>query len=221
MNPINQTIFKKPTNNQEREKYAALYTPLVHKIANQNKDKLPLSYEDLVGFGFEGLTKAMNDYKEGSTQSFLQYAAYCIYYAMTNGANEVGHIVKFSAYQQKKAREEGRPTYIYQHIMTTVGADGEEHYNIPEPSEAPKMVEVGTALTHLEEFVQTHFSARDADVFFQSFGLGDREEVPHVKIAKQYEVTSASITYINQRIIRAIKADELVCGELESLLIGE
>ena len=221
MNPSDQTIFKKPTNEQEREKYAVLYTPLVHKIANQNKDKLPLPYEDLVGFGFEGLTKAMNDYKEGGTQSFLQYAAYCIYYAMTNGANNEGHIVKFSSYQQEKARKEGRPTYIHQRIMTTVGADGEEHYNIPEPAEGPKLVDLGTTLTHLEEFVQTHFSTRDADVFFQSFGLGDREEVPRVQIAKQYNVTSASITYINQRSIRAIKADELVGGELESLLIGE
>ena len=221
MKPKEQTIYKKPTNEQEREKYAVLYTPLVHKIANQNKDKLPLSYEDLVGFGFEGLAKAMNDYKEGGTQSFLQYAAYCIYYAMTNGANNEGHIVKFSSYQQEKARKEGRPTYIHQRIMSTVGPDGEEHYNIPEPAESPKLVNLSVALTHLEEFVQTHFSARDADVFFQSFGLANREEVPRVQIAKQYKVTSASITYINQRIIRAIKADELVGGELESLLIGE
>lgn len=217
----NKNILKKPLNVRERETYAVMYTPLVHKIAQQNKDKLPLPYDDLVGFGFEGLTRAMNDYKEGGTQSFLQYAAYCIYYAMTNGANNEGHIVKFSPYQQEKARKEGRPTYIHQRIISTMGSDGEEHYNIPEPAEKPKMVDLGTTLVHLEEFVRSHFSTRDADVFFQSFGLGDREEIPRVQIAKQYNVTSASITYINQRIIRAIKADELVGGELESLLIGE
>ena len=218
---LEQIRFKKPANDREREEYAKQYAPLVYKIANQNKDKLPLTYEDILGYGFEGLTMAMNNYKEGGTQTFLQYAAYQIYYAITNGANNEGHIVKFSSYQQEKARKEGRSTYIFQRIIASTGPDDDVHFNIPEPSVNPVNVTVPVALAHLEQFVKEHFSERDADVFFQSFGLANREEVPRVQIAKQYKVTSASITYINQRIIKAIKSDEVVCEELKELLYGE
>ena len=218
---MTNVIFKKPTTEAERELYAKQYTPLVYKIANQNKDKLPLTFEDLIGFGFEGLTNAMNSYKEGGSQTFLQYAAYQIYYAMTNGANNEGHIVKFSSYQQEKARKEGRSTYIYQPILATTGPDGETKFNIPEPSVNPQGITVQVALSHLEVFVSEHFTQRDADVFFSTFGLAGREEVSRVEIAKRYKVSSAAITYVNQRIIKTIKADEVLREELEDLLYGE
>ena len=210
--------FKRPTTQKEREEYANQYTPLVYKIANQNKDKTPLTYDDIIGFGFEGLADAMNTYNPDSGQSFLQYAAYRIYYFIMNGTNREGHIVTFSNYQQKKAKAEGRPTYIHQSILSRTDSDGEEHWNIPEPSVDPDRTSVGNALEDIRIFVTSHFSARDADIFFQTFGLGDKEDVPRTQIAKQYKVSSAAITYVNQRIITAIRSDEALCEELEDLL---
>lgn len=210
--------FKRPTTQKEREEYANQYTPLVYKIANQNKDKTPLTYDDIIGFGFEGLADAMNTYNPDSGQSFLQYAAYRIYYFIMNGTNREGHIVTFSNYQQKKAKAEGRPTYIHQSIISRTDSDGEEHWNIPEPSVDPDRTSVDNALEDIRIFVTSHFSARDADIFFQTFGLGDKEDVPRTQIAKQYKVSSAAITYVNQRIITAIRSDEVLCEELEDLL---
>lgn len=210
--------FKRPTTQREREEYANQYTPLVYKIANQNKDKTPLTYDDIIGFGFEGLADAMNTYNPDSGQSFLQYAAYRIYYFIMNGTNREGHIVTFSNYQQKKAKAEGRPTYIHQSILSRTDSDGEEHWNIPEPSVDPDRTSVDNALEDIRIFVTSHFSARDADIFFQTFGLGDKEDVPRTQIAKQYKVSSAAITYVNQRIITAIRSDEVLCEELEDLL---
>lgn len=210
--------FKRPTTQKEREEYANQYTPLVYKIANQNKDKTPLTYDDIIGFGFEGLADAMNTYNPDSGQSFLQYAAYRIYYFIMNGTNREGHIVTFSNYQQKKAKAEGRPTYIHQSIISRTDSDGEEHWNIPEPSVDPDRTSVDNALEDIRIFVTSHFSARDADIFFQTFGLGDKEDVPCTQIAKQYKVSSAAITYVNQRIITAIRSDEVLCEELEDLL---
>ena len=210
--------FKRPTTQKEREEYANQYTPLVYKIANQNKDKTPLTYDDIIGFGFEGLADAMNTYNPDSGQSFLQYAAYRIYYFIMNGTNREGHIVTFSNYQQKKAKAEGRPTYIHHSIISRTDSDGEEHWNIPEPSVDPDRTSVDNALEDIRIFVTSHFSARDADIFFQTFGLGDKEDVPRTQIAKQYKVSSAAITYVNQRIITAIRSDEVLCEELEDLL---
>lgn len=220
---MNETInvnprFKKPTTEREREAYARQYTPLVYKIANQNKDKSPLAYEDLIGFGFEGLADAMNTYKPDSGQSFLQYAAYRIYYFIMNGTNREGHIVAFSDYQQKKAKREGRTTYLYQPIISKTDVDGEEHWNIPEPSVNPEKTSVGKALEDIRTFVASRFSKRDTDIFFQTFGLGEKDDVPRVKIAKQYKVSSAAITYVNQRILNAIREDNTLREELEDLL---
>ena len=215
----NQSVqFKRPATQAEREEYARQYTPLVYKIANQNKDKSPLTYDDIIGFGFEGLADAMNTYMPDSGQSFLQYAAYRIYYFIMNGTNREGHIVAFSNYQQKKAKAEGRPTYIYQSIISKTDSDGDEHWNIPEPSVDPDKISVSKALENIRIFVTSRFSKRDADIFFQTFGLGDKDDVPRTQIAKQYKVSSAAITYVNQRIIAAIRSDAALCEELEDLL---
>ena len=210
--------FKKPTTEREREQCARQYTPLVYKIVNQNRDKTALSYEDVLGFGFEGLADALNTYRPDTGLSFLQYAAYRIYYFIMNGSNQEGHIVKFSAYQQDKARREGRSTYIFQPIVSKTDTDGEEHWNIPEPACYQDRTPVAKALEDLKSFVASRFSKRDTDVFFQTFGLGEKDDVPRVQIAKQYNVSSASITYINQRIIKAIREDDVMREELADLL---
>lgn len=210
--------FKKPTNNKEREIYARQYTPLVYKIVEQNRDKSPLTYDDIVGFGFEGLADAMNTYEPEFGQSFLQYAAYRIYYFIMNGTNREGHIVAFSDYQQKKAKQEGRPTYIFQQIQSKTDENGEEQWNIPEMSIDPEKTNIGQALEDIRIFVSTRFSARDTDIFFKTFGLGEEDDVPRIKIAKQYNVSSAAITYVNQRIIAAIREDDALREELEDLL---
>lgn len=221
MNETTVAHFKKPLTQREKEEYARKYTPLVYKIANQNRDKTPLSYEDMLGFGFEGLADAMNTYKENSSQSFLQYAAYRIYYFIMNGANREGHIVAFSDYQQKKAKAEGRTTYLFKSISSYVGEDGEEHMNIHEPRVNPEITRVGKVLEDLKSFVSTRFTKRDTDIFFQTFGLGEKDDVPRIQIAKQYGVSSAAITYVNQRIIKTIKEDDTLREELEDLLRGE
>lgn len=220
---MNETIndnplFKKPVTEKEREQYAKMYTPLVHKIVSQNQNKSPLSHDDLIGFGFEGLADAMNTYNPSKGQTFLQYASYRIYYFITNGSYQEGHIVKFSDYQQKKAKAAGKSTWIYQPIISKEQPDGSERWNIPEPAVEPEKTSVGKALDDIRAFVVSRFSKRDADIFFQTFGLGEKDDVPRVKIAKQYKVSSAAITYVNQRIIKAIKEDDALREELEDLL---
>lgn len=218
MNKLTNKNFKKPTNDREREEYARMYTPLVYKIANQNKDKSPLAYEDILGFGFEGLVDAMNTYQETTGQTFLQYAAYRIFYFIMNGTNREGHIVTFSDYQQKKAKEEGRPTFICQRIVSKTDNDGEEHWNIPEPLVSQETPNIGKILEDLKNFVTKRFSQRDTDIFFQTFGLGEQDDVPRVQIAKQYNVSNAAITYVNQRIIKSILEDNVMSEELSVLL---
>ena len=210
--------FKKPTTEKERAELARKYTPLVYKIALQNKDKTPLDYDDVIGFGFEGLADALNTYDPNKGQTFLQYAGYRIYYFIKNGTYEEGHVVKFSAYNQEQAKKKGLPTFISKSIVSNTDENGDVKWNIPEPSCEQNHTDLEKVLYDLQSFVSRKFSTRDAEVFFQTFGLAGRDEIIRTKIAKQYNITSASITYINQRIIKAINKDDVMREKLEALL---
>lgn len=211
--------FKKPITSKEREEYAKKYTPLVYKIANQNKDKLPLSYDDILGFGFLGLTKAMNTYKDDTGQTFTQYAAYQIYYNILCGANNEGHIVKFSAYQQEKAKKENKSTFIWQRMVSTArDEDGCENYDTIFPPVKPQSTTLPDTLEHLEKFVKENCKEKDVDIFFSTFGLAGHKEVTGVELAKKYGVSSAAITYGNRRVINTIRKNQELYEELEELL---
>ena len=97
---------------KERERLFIQYKNLMFKIVNQYSGKLPLQFDDIVGAAMEGFTKALNSYKTGTSQSFQQYAAWCMRNNILTSANEEGHVVKFNAYQQKKAKERGESTRI-------------------------------------------------------------------------------------------------------------
>lgn len=204
---------------EKKTKLFKQYEPLIYKIVNQMSENSPLSYEDVYGFALQGFVNAMNNYKEGTSQSFKQYAAYQMRYAILNGSSEQGHIVKFSAYQQAKAKEEGKSTFIWQRISHSISDDGEERWNIPEPSIEPQFeYNEGRTMEHICSFVSKKFNPRDTDIFFKSFGLNNIEMISKVQIAKQYNLSSASITLINQKIIKEIKKDPVLLDELQDML---
>ena len=93
------------------------YEPLVHYIARQWVGKLNLSYEDLVGCCYEGLTYAMNTYGKKNKKSkaedesvvnytFGQWAAYCMRNQILGNGVYDSHLVRIPKSQQKKEREE-------------------------------------------------------------------------------------------------------------------
>ena len=172
--------FKKPITSKEREEYAKKYTPLVYKIANQNKDKLP---------------------------------------NILCGANNEGHIVKFSAYQQEKAKKENKSTFIWQRMVSTArDEDGCENYDTIFPPVKPQSTTLPDTLEHLEKFVKENCKEKDVDIFFSTFGLAGHKEVTGVELAKKYGVSSAAITYGNRRVINTIRKNQELYEELEELL---
>ena len=93
------------------------YEPLVHKIARQWLGKINLSYEDLVGCCYEGLTYAMNNYGKKNKKSraedikvkeytFGQFASYCMLNQIKgNGVND-SHLIRIPTSVQKRERDE-------------------------------------------------------------------------------------------------------------------
>ena len=83
------TIILDLNSESGRAAVAKKYEPLIHKICHQWVGKINLPYDDLLGFAYEGLTYAMNNYGKKNKKStatdeavlsytFGQFAAYCI-----------------------------------------------------------------------------------------------------------------------------------------------
>lgn len=204
-----------------RNEIAKKYVPLLYKIVNQQSHKCPpeTDYEDLVGYGQEGMVYAMNTYKEGTSQSFQQYLGYCILHKIQTGINQEGHTIKFSAYHQRKAKA-GEVDYVsttpFSALSRSSSGDEEEdstdrieELGIVDDYEKP--VEIWEQIC---EWARKNFSARDADMFIRFYGLDGQESLEGKELAKKYGVSSCCVTVSKKKIIEALKKTEF----MESLI---
>lgn len=204
---------------KEREKLFIQYKNLMFKIVNQYAGKLPLPFEDIVGAAMEGFTKALNSYKTGTSQTFQQYAGWCMRNNILTTANEEGHVVKFNAYQQKKAKERGESTFISQSISNIYEDTQEDKLEIlgVEDPEFDNFDET-EALTDLFTWMEYNFSKRDCEIFYLYFGLNGRIQTKGIDIAKQFKVSAATVTVTNKKIIKKIKENPDLLDSLRDLL---
>ena len=180
------------------------YEPLVHKIANQLQGSSQLPYDDLVGFGFEGLLNAFKTYRNNEKQTFIQYAGWQIRYAILNANNNEGNIVKYTYYHQKKEQKMAVSFIDRDDTNVQLEYDGG--------------CDVVMVRQHLYKELEMKFSARDCDIFYRTYGLKDYDYEKSKDIARFYNISSASVTIINQKIIAYIKSNETLMDVLSELL---
>ena len=180
------------------------YEPLVHKLAHQMERTSNFSYEDLVQYGFEGLLTAFKTYRETEKQTFIQYAAWQIRYAILNANNNEGHLVKYSYYQQKKETK-----------MCINSIDNDENTLQIEYTEGCDISSVRSVLYHELEL---KFSTRDCDIFYRTYGLKNYDYEKSKDVAKMYNISSASVTVINKKIIQYIKDNSKLMDIMSELL---
>ena len=204
---------------KERERLVIQYKNLMFKIVNQYVGKLPLPFDDIVGAAMEGFTKAMNSYKTGTSQSFQQYAGWCMRNNILTSANEEGHVVKFNAYQQKKAKERGESTFITQSISNIYEETQEDKLEILgiEDSKMDNLDEE-EVFSDLFSWLEYNFSKRDCEIFYLFFGLNGRIQTKGIDIAKQFNVSAATVTVTNKKIIKKLKENDNLLDELRDLL---
>lgn len=204
---------------KERERLFLQYKNLMFKIVNQYVGKLPLPFDDIVGAAMEGFTKAMNGYREGTSQSFQQYAAWCMRNNILTSANEEGHVVKFNAYQQKKAKERGESTFITQSISNIYEDSQEDKLEIL-GVEDPEIDNVNPeeVFSDLFKWLEYNFTKRDCEIFYLYFGLNGRTQTKGIDIAKQFKVSAATVTVTNKKIIKKLKENKTMLSCLRDLL---
>ena len=209
-------------DSKTRERLARQYQPLLHKIANQMVLKIPpeMSFDDVLGYGNEGIVYAMNTYKDNLGQSFQQYLGWCIRNKILTGINEEGHTIKFSAYHQKKAKE-GNSDYL---SFSSIDSYTRDDDNDEAPSS--RMSQLGVSYNPLEDkdiakkfykWVYANFSERDADIFIRFYGLDGKKPMSGKELSEKYGVSNCCITLCKKKIIETIKKSKFK-EELYSIL---
>lgn len=214
------------------------YEGLCHKIARQWVGKINLSYEDLLGCCYEGLTYAMNNYGKKNKKSraddeavkgytFGQFASYCMLNQIKgNGVND-SHLVRIPASQQKKERMEKG------HNTKNLSISGDKAVGHSDDDGGKTMFDFIGSMTDAEAGVNAadreklwndirkilvqHFDEKVLDVWCSYWGLFGYKKLQNKEIAKKYNVANSNITYYCQKVNFFIKKNKKILDMFSEL----
>lgn len=206
---------------QEKQKLAKQYLPLVKKICNQHFEKFnrQVGYDEIEGYGWLGFALALNNYDSSrSSLSFQQYAAWSIRNSILNGTTECARTVKMSYYYQQQLKSQDISTINT--FSINYNADGEA-VNVDrnaEISEDPDFDIVANPMEELKKAVEDNFSNDMADIFFSAYGLFGHKEEKGKDIAKRYNVSGATITLRLKQVVKFIQSNKVLMELLRELI---
>lgn len=195
------------------------YKPLVIKISNQFSKKTHVPYSDIESVAWEGLVLAFKNYDtRRSTMSFLSYAAYSIRNNILTAISNEFQLIKLSPYAQKWCQtHDCNITKTPISIDTNESIDDDENntnfdterylytQNTSKYDESITDITSNIEISNLFEILQNKFSERDFNIFIKSYGLfGENLEKKSI-IAQIYNISPASVTQINKKIINFIR----------------
>lgn len=204
----------------EKNKLAIQYEGLVNKMTYQFASKIAMDWNDIKSMAYEGLALAIEQYdSERSSMNFMQFAAFAIRNNILTSLDNEARTIKMSAYNQKKAKEEGITNYKIR-IDLQVNQPDDDSKAIKEmvlgTYEDAKFAD-GDVFETIYEMLGEKFSARDCEIFFRTFGLNGYEEEKCKDIAKMFELSIGMVSTVNKKIIKYIRSNENMCELLANL----
>lgn len=217
-------IYQNPDIKSERGRnlVAKEFAPLMTKIVNQWDGKCPLDRELLYMQAEYGLVYAMNHFKEGTTQNFIQYAAWCMRNWILNGISEFGSTVRINPGQRNKMLKGGESVYVTFSIdrdSRSISEDSElSRYIAQNPDEINfEVVSKEKVLKQLTDFVDSHFNERTRDIFYSTYELKGHKRMKGVELCKKYNCTAPLISQINRSVIESVRENPELMEVLDSL----
>lgn len=220
-------IYKDLTQ-EEKNKLAIQYKPLVNKLVNQWYKKGLTTWDQLESMAYEGLALAINTYDdEKSKMNFMQYAAFAIRNNILTSLDNELRTVKMSNYMQKKATEKGDT------LFNTVSMDGMITENDKDwrnrgdyalghkasiaISTRPKFAD-GDVFEYVCDRLESQFPDRDCKMFYKAFGLKGYDDMKGKDIAQEYGVSEGLVSQKIKKITSWIRKDTEMCEMLQNLL---
>lgn len=203
------------------------YNNLIEKIAYQqwnglsDRQREVLEYQDIRSYAQEGFLNAIRSYDASkSNMDFCQYAAFGIKNACMNNINEDSRTIKISYYYQQKLKDGGFSTILTTSLSNIIpNADSDvdtDRYSFL--GREDNDLNGGHPLVQLVSAINEHFDKDTASIFIDYYGLGDKEDVKGMDLAKKYSVSNATITYKIKKVIDWVRKDKELMESLSGLL---
>ena len=205
--------------------------PLVHKLVKQYENASALSKEDLLSSALEGLTDAMNEYKNpeeleklGKTgdMSFTSYAAYRIKQAILKEMTDNSRNVKISNYYQDKLKDAGEDlTREFSIDRMFASSDDEEpmsidrFFGLSDEDNILSMKEKEEIYQKIFKRIESKFSSRDCTILYKVWGVNGYKREKVKDIAKELGISSPAVVQACGRIIKFVASDKY-CQEIYS-----
>lgn len=196
---------------KERNRIAKELEPLMLKIVNQWDGRCPLDRDLLEMQARYGMVYAMNNYRDDTSQTFIQYAAWCMRNWILNGINEFGSTVRIGAGERKRLLDNGDTVYRTTSI-DRIDEDGKEDRSvigeISEKSSYTETFELVTredVISKLVRYVDKKFDNRHKDIFFSTYELNGKAKMKGIELAKKYHCTAALISQLNREVLDSIR----------------
>ena len=217
-----------------RNAIAKQYSPLVFKFVKKYEGTSNLDKSELLSAGLEGLTYAMNTFRKSddnlkndfgedvdinagkkSKASFYTYATWCIMGKILSEIHNNSGIIKIGQYGYNKLKQNEEPTNIIYSLDAPMDLDDQQSdkrfikwidkvasTDSNKHNEDKRWEELIKRLNN-----NNILSKRDIQVFLKYFGLGNQEQTTGVKIAKEFNISSAMVTVIIKNVLNFIKKD--------------
>lgn len=211
-------IYKDLTQ-EEKNKLAIQYEPLVNKLVNQWFNKKVAPWDQLKSMAYEGLAIAINNYDDKrSKMRFTQYAAFAIRNNILTSLDNELRTVKLSNYAQKKMTEKGEPSFNTVRLDSVSNCEDRPTSEFKYNAYSKPTFADGDVFEYVCDRLESQFPDRDCKIFYKAFGLKGYNDMKGKDIAKEYGVSEGLVSQKIKKITSWIRKDNEICEMLQNLI---
>ena len=198
-----------------------MYTPLIHKIANQFVGKSKLTKAELISAALMGFNDAINNWNPEADKavSFKTFASYCVRQQILNDINEYGHTLSGTSWYSAELAKKGKVNLDATSLDGMMGDDGDwTNDHLAALGVEDKDKDDTEHWKKVFKAIEDKFKVRDVDIFYRYFGLNGRKKEKSKDIAKSYGMSEGNIrNSVINKILAFLRTDKELLSVLMDL----
>ena len=223
---------------QGRNELAKKWEKLVHKIARQWKDKVNMTYDEIVSAAWEGFTNAMNMYgkknaykdaedeKAVKTYTFGQFAAYMIRFAIAGEVNNSSRLVRIPISAISKEKKEKGSIAKNNTISGDKKVGGEDDGNktlfdfiggVDDGERTLDQQDLDKLWNEVYRILDKEFDKKVIEAWYSFMGLNGREKMKNKEIAEKIGCQPSLVSYYCNTVNTFIKNDTRVLSKMKEI----
>ena len=221
-----------------RNALAKKWEKLVHKIAQQWRGKVNMTYDEIVSAAWEGFTNAMNSYGKKSaykdtddekavkTYTFGQFAAYMIRFAIAGEVNNTSRLVRVPISAISKEKKEKGSIAKNNTISgdKKVGGDDDGNKTLfdfvggtDDGERTLDQQDLDKLWADVYRILEKEFDKKVIEAWYSFMGLNGREKIKNKEIAAKIGCQPSLVSYYCNTVNNFIKNDARVLSKMKEI----